>query len=270
MTATPGQIRVGIGGWTFEPWRGVFFPPGLAHAKELAYAAGKLTAIEVNGTYYSSQSPATFAKWAKETPDGFVFALKASRFCTNRKVLADAGLSVEKFLTSGIVELGDKLGPILWQFMPTKRFDPDDFGAFLNLLPKVQGDLRLRHAVEVRHQSFLTPAFVTLARAAGVAIVFADTPKYPAIADLTSDFVYARLQDAHEEVETGYDAQALDHWADVARAWAKGAAPDGLGYIETAKGGPVGDVFVFMINGAKVRAPAAAVALLDRLRSPAA
>jgi uncharacterized protein YecE (DUF72 family) len=265
MTAKPGHIRVGIGGWTFEPWRGVFFPAGLAHAKELAYAAGKLTTIEVNGTYYSSQSPATFAKWAKETPDGFVFSLKASRFCTNRKVLADAGPSVEKFLSSGLVALGDKLGPILWQFMPTKKFDADDFGAFLKLLPERQDGVRLRHAVEVRHESFLTPAFIKLARGAGVAIVFADTPKYPAIADLTADFVYARLQDAHEEIETGYDAEALDRWAETARAWAQGLAPDGLGYIETAKTGAAKDVFVFMINGAKVRAPAAATALLDRL-----
>jgi uncharacterized protein YecE (DUF72 family) len=270
MTTKSGVIRVGIGGWTFEPWRGVFFPPGLAHAKELAYAAGKLTAIEVNGTYYSSQSPSTFAKWAKETPDGFVFALKASRFCTNRKVLAEAGASVEKFLTSGLVELGDKLGPILWQFMPTKKFDPEDFGAFLKLLPERQEGLRLRHAVEVRHESFLTPAFVKLARDAGVAIVFADSPKYPAIADLTADFVYARLQNAQEDIETGYDAEALDRWAGTARAWAKGGAPEGLGYIEGAKGGGAKDVFVFMINGAKVRAPAAAMALLDRLRSPAA
>jgi uncharacterized protein YecE (DUF72 family) len=270
MTTKPGAIRVGIGGWTFEPWRGVFFPPGLAHAKELACAAGKLTAIEVNGTYYSSQSPATFAKWAKETPDGFVFALKASRFCTNRKVLAEAGASVEKFLTSGIVELGDKLGPILWQFMPTKKFDGDDFGAFLKLLPERQEGLRLRHAVEVRHESFLTPDFVKLAKDAGVAVVFADSPKYPAIADLTADFVYARLQDAKEEIETGYDAEALDRWAHTARAWAQGAAPDGLGYIDTGKSGAAKDVFVFMINGAKVRAPAAAMALLDRLGGPAA
>jgi uncharacterized protein YecE (DUF72 family) len=270
MTTKPGDIRVGIGGWTFEPWRGVFFPPGLVHAKELGFAAGKLTAIEVNGTYYSSQSPATFAKWAKQTPEGFVFSLKASRFCTNRKVLAEAGASVEKFLTSGIVELGEKLGPILWQFMPTKKFDADDFGAFLKLLPARQEGLRLRHTVEVRHESFLTPDFVKLAREAGVAIVFADSPKYPAIADLTADFVYARLQDAKEEIETGYDDEALDRWADTARAWAKGSAPEGLGYIEAAKGGPAKDVFVFMINGAKVRAPAAAMALLDRLPSPTA
>jgi uncharacterized protein YecE (DUF72 family) len=269
MTTKSGQVRVGIGGWTFEPWRGVFFPPGLAHAKELAYAAGKLTAIEVNGTYYSRQSPATFAKWAKETPEGFVFALKASRFCTNRKVLAEAGASVETFLSSGIVELGDKLGPILWQFMPTKKFDADDFGAFLKLLPARQDGHRLRHAIEVRHESFLTPDFVNRARDAGVAIVFADKPKYPAIADLTADFVYARLQDAKEEVETGYDADALDRWADTARAWATGAAPEGLGYIEPAKGAATRDVFVFMINGAKVRAPAAAMALLERLSAPA-
>jgi uncharacterized protein YecE (DUF72 family) len=262
-----GPIRVGVGGWTFEPWRGVFFPARLAHAKELAYAASQLTAIEVNGTYYGTQAPASFARWAKETPDGFVFSLKASRFCTNRKVLAEAGDSVGKFLSSGLVELGDKLGPILWQFMPTKKFDPDDFGAFLKLLPASQNGLRLSHAVEVRHESFLTPTFVALAREAGVAIVFADSAKHPAIADLSADFVYARLQDAKEEIETGYDAAALDRWTDVARAWARGAAPEGLDYIDSATDAraPQRDVFIFMINGAKVRAPAAAMGLLDRL-----
>lgn len=266
--ARAGRIRAGIGGWTFEPWRGTFYPPGLPHARELEYAAQHLTAIEVNGTYYRLQKPQSFAAWAKAAPEGFIFSLKASRICTNRRVLAEAGEAVEKFLAQGIAELGDKLGPILWQFMPTKAFDPDDFGAFLKLLPGNRDGLRLRHAVEVRHESFRTPTFIDLARAAGVAVVFADTPKYPQIADITADFVYARLQDAREEEAAGYSAAALDRWAQTARQWAQGQSPEGLAYVSaTPASAPAGprDVFVFMINGAKVRAPAAAMALLERI-----
>ncbi len=174
-----GKIRVGIGGWTYEPWRKTFYPDKWPQARELEYAASKLTAIEVNGTYYGSQKPATFATWAKAVPDGFVFSLKASRYCTNRKMLAEGGASVEKFLSQGIVELGDKLGPILWQFMATKRFDADDFGAFLALLPAKQDGLALRHVVDVRHESFRDPAFVALCRKAGVSIVHTDSPEYP-------------------------------------------------------------------------------------------
>lgn len=259
-------IRVGIGGWTFEPWRGVFFPDALPHTKELEYASRQVTAIEVNGTYYRTQTPATFAKWAEQTPDGFVFTLKAVRYCTNRKRLAEAGESIGKFVNSGLTELGDKLGPILWQFMPTKRFERDDFSAFLDLLPAEVAGRPLRHAVEVRHDSFRDAAFVDLARARGVAVVFADSAKYPCIADPTADFVYARLEDAKDAVETGYTAAELDRFADVAKAWARGEAPGGLDYVEAAavKSQPR-DVFVFMINGAKVRAPAAAQALLTRL-----
>jgi uncharacterized protein YecE (DUF72 family) len=261
-----GTIRVGIGGWTFPPWRGVFYPEGLPHARELEYAAGKLTAIEVNGTYYSSQSPKTFASWAKAAPPGFVFTLKASRFCTNRKVLADAGESVAKFLSQGIVELGKALGPILWQFMPTKRFDPDDFGAFLALLPAHHDGVALRHAIEVRHESFKDPAFVVLARKFGVAIVFANKPEYPTIADQTAGFVYARLQTAREDEPEGYSAAELDRWAELARKWAGGAAVSEYPSISVApaENKPRG-VFIFMINGAKVRAPSAAQALLKRL-----
>ena len=188
------EIRIGIGGWTFEPWRDNFFPAKWPKARELEYAASKLTAIEVNGTYYSGFKPETFAKWRDATPDDFVFTLKASRFCTNRKVLAEAGESIARFVGQGIVELGPKLGPILWQFMATKKFDPDDFGAFLSLLPAKQDGVALRHAVQVRHESFQTPEFVALCRAAGVAIAFADAPEYPGIADVTGDFVYARLE----------------------------------------------------------------------------
>jgi uncharacterized protein YecE (DUF72 family) len=260
------MIRVGIGGWTYEPWRGSFFPDKLPHARELEYASRQVTAIEINGTYYRTQSPKTFAKWAEETPDDFVFTVKALRFCTNRKVLAEAGESVGKFLGSGLTELGDKLGAILWQFMPTKRFDPDDFGAFLALLPETVGGRRLRHAVEVRHDSFRDPAFVALAGEYGAAVVIADSADYPQIADLSADFVYARLENAQEAVETGYTAVELDCWADRAKAWAGGDAPAGLDYVtpETPRR-QARDVFVFMINGAKVRAPAAARGLLERL-----
>ena len=268
---TQGQIRVGIGGWTYEPWRGgVFFPEKWPEKRELEYASRQMSAIEVNGTYYSGFKPQTFAKWRDETPDGFVLALKASRFCTNRKVLAEAGESVTRFVTQGITELGDKLGPILWQFMATKKFDADDMGAFIRLLPAAQDGIALRHAIEVRHDSFRDPAFVALCRAAGVAIVFADSAKYATLADVTGAFVYARLEDARAEVETGYTAAELDHWAAVARGWAAGDAPEGLAYADPAShvSGAPRDVFVFMINGAKERAPAAAMALIERVGRP--
>jgi len=260
-------IRIGIGGWTYEPWRGTFFPEKWPQKRELEYAAGKLTAIEVNGTYYSSFKPATFAGWAAAVPDGFVFTLKASRFCTNRKLLAEAGESIARFVDQGIVELGDRLGPILWQFMATKKFDADDFGAFLKLLPAAHRGVALRHAVQVRHESFAVPEFVAMARAAGVAIVFADSADHPAIADVTGDFVYARLEDAQEAVATGYDAASLDRWAQAARDWAAGDAPAGLPYVMDAAAAPrrARETFIFFINGAKVRAPAGAMALIERV-----
>lgn len=261
-----GRIRVGVGGWTYEAWRGVFFPEGLAHAKELNYASRQLTAIEINGTYYRTQAPATFAKWRDDTPDDFVFAVKALRYATNRKVLAEAGESVGKFLGSGLTELGAKLGPILWQFAPTKRFDPDDFGAFLALLPRTQDGVRLRHAVEVRHDSFRDPGFVALARQHGAAVVFADHDTYPAIADPTADFVYARLQQTREQEPAGYAPADLDRWAAVAKGWAAGEAPEGLDYVAPpAPKADARDAYIFMISGAKVRAPAAAMALIERL-----
>lgn len=260
------MIRVGIGGWTFEPWRGTFFPDGLPQARELEYASRQVTAIEVNGTYYRTQSPASFAKWAEQTPDDFVFSVKALRYCTNRKVLGEAGESIAKFVGSGLEALGDKLGPILWQFMPTKRYDRDDFAAFLDLLPQELAGRPLRHALEVRHDSFRDEGFLELARARGAAVVFADSAKYPSLPDPTADFIYARLEDAKEAVETGYTPAELDRFADVAKAWSRGEAPPGLDYVAAPPAEPNGrDVFVFMINGAKVRAPAAAQALLARL-----
>lgn len=242
------SIRVGIGGWTFEPWRGVFYPDGLRQKDELAYAASKLTAIEINGTYYSSFKPASFAGWAKAAPDGFKYAVKASRFCTNRKVLADGKESIAKFLNQGIAELGNRLGPILWQFMATKKFDEADFTGFLDLLPDNLDGLPLRHALEVRHESFVDPAFYALAKGRNAAIVFADHADFPRINEPTADFAYARLMGTQEDIASGYDAGALDGWANAAKGWAER-----------------GDTYVFMISGAKVRAPAAAMALIDRL-----
>jgi uncharacterized protein YecE (DUF72 family) len=266
MTTNTGAIRVGIGGWTYEPWRGTFYPQGLAQKRELEFASRAVTAIEINGTYYSSFKPASFASWAAAAPDGFIFAVKASRFCTNRKVLAEAGESIARFVGQGIVELSDKLGPILWQFMATKKFDADDFRAFLALLPSTHEGVALRHAVQVRHESFAVPEFVAKARAAGVAIVYADSTDYPAIADIGGDFVYARLEAAREEEATGYSADELDRWASIAHGWAAGDSPAGLPYAADAAPRQPRDVFVFMINGAKVRAPAAAQALIERLR----
>lgn len=259
------MIRVGIGGWTYEPWRGVFYPKGLAQAKELTHASRAVTAIEINGTFYGSQKPASFRKWHDETPDDFVFSLKAPRFAVNRRVLAEAGESITRFFSSGVSELKGKLGPILWQFAATKQFDAADFGAFLALLPPEVDGIKLRHALEPRHASFATPEFVALARKANAAIVFADSVKYPAIADPSADFIYARLQDAQAEIETGYSPKALDQWAKHAMTWAEGGAPDAFPLVAPAAKARKRDVFVFFINGAKERAPAAAQALLQRL-----
>ena len=266
-TMASGTIRIGIGGWTFAPWRDNFYPAKWPHKRELEYAASKLTAIEVNGTFYSGFKPATFASWAAAAPDGFVFALKASRYCVTRKRLAEAGESIQRFVSQGIVELADKLGPILWQFAATRQFDADDMRAFLALLPASEAGVKLRHAIHVRHASFAVPDFVAMARAAGVAIVFADAAVYPAIADVTGDFVYARLEAGVEEEPAGYAPAALDRWADAATTWAAGGMPAGLPLVDPAPPAPTPrDTFVFFINGAKVRAPHGAMALIERVR----
>lgn len=245
---TQGKIRVGIGGWDFDEWRGTFYPDGLSKAKQLAYAAKRLTSIEINATYYGSQKPATFANWARAVPDGFQFAVKASRFATNRKILAEGAESVQRFLTRGITELGNRLGPILWQFMATKKFDADDFAGFIALLPSTQDGLMLRHALEVRHESFRDPAFYALARKANAAIVFADDDEFPCIDEPTADFTYARLQRSVADCPTGYDDSAIVGWTKRAQEWAGR-----------------GDVFTYFISGAKVRNPAAAMAMIERL-----
>jgi uncharacterized protein YecE (DUF72 family) len=243
-----GTIRVGIGGWTYEPWRGVFYPEGLSQKRELEFASRQLTSIEINGTYYSTFKPASWAKWRDETPDGFTFAVKGSRYCTNRRELAGAGEAVARFVNQGLSELRDRLGPINWQFMATKKFDPADFDAFLNLLPREVAGLKLRHAIEVRHPSFKSEQFYALARRHEIAIVFADDEDFPAIDQPTTDFTYARLMRTKEDIDTGYMPEELDRWATQARSWAAR-----------------GDVFVYFISGAKVRAPAAARALIERI-----
>jgi uncharacterized protein YecE (DUF72 family) len=260
-----GQIYIGIGGWTFEPWRGVFYPVGLAQAKELEYASRQLTSIEINGTYYGSQSPETFRKWKDSTPEGFVFSVKGSRFCTNRKVLTEGKESVERFVES-VLPLEDRLGPILWQFAPTKKFDRDDFAAYLDNLPEKAGGLHLRHVVEVRHDSFRSPEFLALLRERGVGLVYAEHFTYPEMADVTAGFVYARLQKGSDDIETAYPQDQLDAWAGRLKAWAAGGEPDDLPRVDAGhalKKTPR-DVFAYVIHEGKVRAPAAAKALIAR------
>ena len=261
------MIRVGIGGWVFKPWRGTFYPKGLQQARELEHASRAVTTIEINGTFYGSQKPASFRRWAAETPDDFVFSLKGPRFTTHRGVLAEAGASIERFFGSGVLELKSKLGPVLWQLPPTKAFEPADFAAFLALLPQQLDGRLIRHAVEVRHASFCVPEFVALMRKFAVAIALVDSESHSLIADVTGDFVYARLQRTSEEIETGYAKADLATWAKRARAWEEGGAPSDLSTLAPAAGAKgKRDVFIYMISGAKARAPAAAQALLGQLK----
>lgn len=262
MTTT-GTIRAGIGGWTFEPWEGTFYPDDLPKKRQLEFASRQLATIEVNGTYYRGQTPATFAKWASEAPEGFVFAIKGNRFVTNRKVLAEASESLKKFWDTGVHELGERLGPIVWQFAPTKKFEPDDFEAFLKLLPRSSGDVALRHALEVRHPSFAVPEFVAMAKRHAAAICYAHHHDYPEFADVTADFVYARLQKGEDDVPTAYPPAELEAWAERCRIWTAGGVPDDLPLADP--GAKVDkrprDVFVYFIHEGKVRAPQAAMAL---------
>jgi uncharacterized protein YecE (DUF72 family) len=247
-----GVIRVGVGGWTFEPWRGTFYPSGLRQKDELSFISNELPSVEINGTYYSTFKPDSWRKWRDETPEGFVFAVKASRYCTNRKILSEGGESFDKFLSQGLTELGDKLGPINWQFMGTKKFDPEDFEGFLKLLPKEKNGVRLRHALEVRNPTFATEQFYDLARKYGAAIVYAvddEEPTWPQIDEATADFAYARLMSSREDEPTGMTAAELSAVADQAKTWARR-----------------GDVFAYFISGAKVRNPAAAEALIAQLK----
>lgn len=245
-----GRIRVGIGGWTYAPWRGVFYPDKLPQSKELEFASQAMTAIEINATFYGRQKPTSWQNWEKAAPEGFQFAVKGSRYCVMKSKLAEAGEGLSGFFAQGFAALGPKLGPILWQFTHYRRFDRDDIAGFIDLLPEEVDGIKLRHAIEPRHNSFDDEKFFELCRTRNVAIVLDDSDDYPAIDADTADFTYARLQRMNEDVPTGYDADALDGFAGRAR--------------QVRDSGR--DAYVFMINGAKVRAPAAALALMERLR----
>jgi uncharacterized protein YecE (DUF72 family) len=245
------QIRAGIGGWDFTPWRETFYPKEVPVKKQLEYASSQVTSIEINGTFYRTAKPEHFASWAAKTPDDFVFSVKATRYATNRKVLAEAGESIERFIQSGLTELGDKLGPILWQLAATKQFDPDDLEGFFKLLPAKLGTRKLLHVLDARHDSFLSDDYYKLARKYKVATVITDSPKYPNIEALTGEFAYARLMNAQSEIETGYSKPALKKWAKQAQEWQQQAKS--------------GKAYVYFINGAKERAPAAAQHFLSLL-----
>lgn len=244
------QIRIGIGGWTYPPWRGVFYPDKLPQSKELEYASRQLTAIEVNATFYGRQKPKSWESWEKTVPDDFQFAIKGSRFCVMRSKLCEGAEGMGNFFEQGFAALGPKLGPILWQFAPRRKFDSDDIAGFIDLLPEKLNGVDLRHAIEPRHESFRDDKFFQLCRDRNIAVVFEDSDDYPLIEADTANFAYARLQRMNEEIATGYDESALDGFADRARQWR-----------ETGR-----DAYIFMINGAKVRAPVAALALQERLR----
>ncbi|WP_172174599.1 DUF72 domain-containing protein [Paraburkholderia elongata] len=261
-----GKIRIGIGGWTYAPWRGTFYPPTLTQSRELQHASQHLTSIEINGTFYGLQKPASYEKWYQETPEDFAFSLKAPRYATNRKILADANETIERFFASGVLLLKQKLGPINWQFATTKKFDPEDFEAFLKLLPASIEGQKLRHAIEVRNDTFKTPEFIALARKYKVAIVLAADSDYPQIADITAPFVYARIMGTSDKAANGYSTEALDAWVERARQLAAGTTPDDL---ETSAEAPAKttarDVYLYVISGFKERNPAAAMALIKRL-----
>jgi len=243
-----GSIRIGIGGWTFEPWRGTFYPEGLPQKQELHFASRALTSIEINGTYYSTFKPPSWIKWREETPDDFVFSVKASRYCTNRKDLRTAKESIDRFIAQGLIELGGKLGPINWQLMGTKKFDADEIASFFDLLPKEHAGAPLRHAIEPRHASFMTEAFYDLARARGIAIVCAEDEDFPEIDEDTADFTYARFMASSADEDIGVSSKDLAAFAKRAKDWSKR-----------------GDVFAYFIAGAKEKNPGAAQALIGKL-----
>jgi uncharacterized protein YecE (DUF72 family) len=261
-----GRIRCGMGGWTFEPWRGVFYPEKWPQKRELEYASRHVSVIEINGTYYSSFKPDSWAKWRADTPEGFKFSVKASRFCVNRKKLTDGAQSIGFFFNQGIEELGDRLGPILWQFMATKKFDYDDFAGFFDLLPRTLNGAPLQHVIEVRNATFNNEKFVRLCRDHELAICNSDNANYPFIPDITAGFVYLRLLSASDDIPTGYDARDLDMWAERFKAYAEGRVPADFTPIDRT--GPAEgprDVYAFVIHEGKVRAPAAAMELIKRV-----
>ena len=249
MSGAP-KIRVGIGGWIFPPWRGVFYPAGLPQAQELYFASRALTTIEINGTFYGAQKPASFRRWHDETPEDFVFSVKGPRFATHRSDLASAGPTLDRFFSSGVLELRDKLGPVLWQFPPSAPADEGDFAAFVELLPERIDGRKLRHAVELRRPKIPIERVLELARRRRVALVDDDRK---ADFEVTANFVYAHLRQCTLEEPAGYPSDLLDAWA---RRFKERSAPEAC------------DCFVYFISGAKIRAPAAAQALLQRLTAP--
>jgi uncharacterized protein YecE (DUF72 family) len=274
----------------YAPWRGKFYPAKLAHHRELAYAASNFRSIEINGTFYSLQRPESFAKWADATPDDFVFSVKGPRFITHMRRLINARVPLANFMASGILRLGPKLGPILWQLPPNFKFDPKRIETFFKLLPrdtesaaalarkhdkrlsgrswmKADGARPLRHCLEIRNTTFVVPEFVELLRANDVVLVCADTVEWPRLMDLTSDFIYCRLHGSEELYASGYDDAALDKWADRVAAWAQGREPEGAERV-VPKPGPKKtwrDVYVYFDNDAKVRAPFDALGLIARV-----
>jgi uncharacterized protein YecE (DUF72 family) len=260
------RIRVGIGGWNFAPWRNNFYPAGLVQRRELEFASRHLRAIEINGTFYGAQKPATYAKWAAETPDGFVFSLKAPRYITEGKRLADAARGIDGFVFGGLAEFGHRLGPVLWQLPPTRPFDGGDLAAFLDLLPRELNGQPMRHVLEVRHPSFLDVNYVELARSYRIPTVFTDSPQYPSFADLTGDFAYARLMRSESHIETGYAPAELDSWTTRASRWAEGGDLAELPHVAPPLTSQrPRDVFIYFISSAKERNPAAAIALQQRV-----
>jgi uncharacterized protein YecE (DUF72 family) len=262
-----GRIRVGIGGWIYAPWRGTFYPKGLKQAEELRFAASHLTTIEINATHYRLQSPKSFRNWAAAAPEGFVFSVKGPRLVTQQKALAETGNFIKRFCDSGLAELGDKLGPVLWQFPPFKKFDASDFARFLEHLPRALDGLPLNHVVEPRHESFRDPEFIKLLREAGASAAFTDAKTWPSIADITGDIVYARLQQGDNTLAAAYPPADLDAWAGRAHVWATGGMPPDLPLVAAAAKHEAKprDTFIYFIHEGKLRAPAAAMALIERL-----
>ena len=286
-----GTIRIGISGWTYKPWRGVFYPEGLPQKQELAFAASRFPSIEINGTFYGLQHPHSFTAWRENTPDNFVFAVKGPRYITHMKRLKEVEIALANFLASGLLNLEEKLGPILWQFPPRMKFDFERFENFLKILPKDTVEAAhlarrhgpnlddrcatetvenrpLRHAFEIRHDSFSCPPFIDLLRQYGVALVVADTVDWPLLMDLTADFVYCRLHGSQELYVSGYDDNSLGEWAALIRGWAMGEDPPQAKRVLSASApNPKGrDVYVYFDNDVKVRAPADAASLIERLR----
>jgi uncharacterized protein YecE (DUF72 family) len=288
-----GRVRIGISGWRYPPWRGVFYPKGLPQRRELAHASRALSTVEINGSFYSLQRPESYLQWRAETPDDFVFSVKGGRFITHMKKLNDVDLPLANFFASGVLALGDKLGPILWQLPPNLGFHPDRLSEFFDQLPRTtaaaarlaeghderlkdrawtvtDADRPVRHALEVRHKTFETPAFVDLLRRHDIALVVADTAgKWPFLEDVTSNFVYARLHGSEELYVSGYDDASLDTWAGKIRGWAAGEnPPDAKTIAAPVRAKPGGrDVFVYFDNDVKVRAPFDAMSLAEKLGS---